>query len=224
MEGQCGMGWKKGSLLSHHLARMCKWAGHLFDIGKEPKTCDKVLLNIVTVRIGQTTWFCYQNTNSIVKFSIPPLSCSQKPYATSLVAILTAGYTTWSQTSSYQRMHSLFRDGNRNFEFTIVMYHMDNGQRSYKPQAKHAERMILPGSSQNLKLCTLYKIIHGHFCFPLMYSSPISASITFILCTHQCLSIIFVPSSVSIWNHLPHEALTAHSITSFKSSVSPLFL
>jgi len=38
--------------------------------------------------------------------------------------------------------------GNRNFEFTIVMYHPDNGQRSYKPQAKHAERMILPSSSQ----------------------------------------------------------------------------
>ena len=29
------------------------------------------------------------------------------------------------------------------FEFTILMYHLDNGQRSYKPQTKHAERMIL---------------------------------------------------------------------------------
>ena len=50
-----------------------------------------------------------------------------------------------------QRMwqHSLFRDGKGNFEFTIVMYHPDNGQRSYKPQTKHAERMILPSSSQN---------------------------------------------------------------------------
>jgi len=38
--------------------------------------------------------------------------------------------------------------GNGNFEFTIVMYHSDNGQRSYKPQTKHAERMILPGNSQ----------------------------------------------------------------------------
>jgi len=34
------------------------------------------------------------------------------------------------------------------FEFTIVMYHPDNGQRSYKPQTKHAERMILLSSSQ----------------------------------------------------------------------------
>ena len=51
---------------------------------------------------------------------------------------------------THQRMQlcSLFRDGNRNFEFTLVMYHPDNGQRSYKPQTKHAERMILPGSSQ----------------------------------------------------------------------------
>ena len=28
------------------------------------------------------------------------------------------------------------------------MHHPDNGQRSYKPQTKYAERMILPGSSQ----------------------------------------------------------------------------
>jgi len=38
-----------------------------------------------------------------------------------------------------------------NFEFTIVMYHPDNGPRSYKPQTKHAERMILPSSSQNTR-------------------------------------------------------------------------
>jgi len=34
------------------------------------------------------------------------------------------------------------------FKFTIVLYYQDNGQRSYKPQIKHAERMILPSSSQ----------------------------------------------------------------------------
>jgi len=28
------------------------------------------------------------------------------------------------------------------------MYYPDNGQRNYKPQTKHAERMILPSSSQ----------------------------------------------------------------------------
>ena len=34
----------------------------------------------------------------------------------------------------------------------------------------------------------------------------------------------FVPSSVSIWNNLPHEALIAPTITSFKSFTAPLFL
>jgi len=43
---------------------------------------------------------------------------------------------------------SPFRDGKRNFEFTMVMYHLDNSQRSYKSQTKYAERMILPSSSQ----------------------------------------------------------------------------
>ena len=38
----------------------------------------------------------------------------------------------------------------QNFEFAIVMYHPDNGQRSYKTQTKHTERMILPSSSQKI--------------------------------------------------------------------------
>ena len=33
-------------------------------------------------------------------------------------------------------------------KFTMVMYHLDNGQRSYNSQTKLAERMILPSSSQ----------------------------------------------------------------------------
>jgi len=42
------------------------------------------------------------------------------------------------------------------------MYHPDNGQRNYKPQTKHAERMILPGSSQKysqtyLRVCGSWK-------------------------------------------------------------------
>jgi len=39
------------------------------------------------------------------------------------------------------------------------MYHPDNGQRSYKPQTKHAERMILPSSSQ--KHSWTYLWVHG---------------------------------------------------------------
>jgi len=31
------------------------------------------------------------------------------------------------------------------------MYHLNNGQGSYKPQTKHAERMILPSSSQKYR-------------------------------------------------------------------------
>jgi len=41
-----------------------------------------------------------------------------------------------------------FRMATENFEITIVVYHPDNGLRSYKPQTKHAGGMILPGSSQ----------------------------------------------------------------------------
>jgi len=36
----------------------------------------------------------------------------------------------------------------------ILNLHPDNGQRSYKSQIKYAERMILPGSSQNTHKCT----------------------------------------------------------------------
>jgi len=52
---------------------------------------------------------------------------------------------------------SIFRDGKGKFKFTIVMYYQDNGQRSYKPQTKHADRLILPSSSQKYlrTYCTL---------------------------------------------------------------------
>ena len=36
--------------------------------------------------------------------------------------------------------------------------------------------------------------------------------------------IAFVPSTISIWNTLPHVALTATSITTFRSHVVPFFL
>jgi len=48
-----------------------------------------------------------------------------------------------------------FRDGKENLEFTIVMYYPDNGQRSYQPQIKHADRMILTSSHKNSCKCTL---------------------------------------------------------------------
>ena len=52
-----------------------------------------------------------------------------------------------------------------------------------------------------LSLCTLYKIIHGHFYFP-----------------------DNVPNTISVWNHLPQDALTAHSISSFKVHTAPPFM
>ena len=82
-----------------------------------------------------------------------------------------------------------------------------------------------------LKLCTLYKIIHGYFYFPpnvfIPQVSRQSYSLPLIHQPHahtNAFQSSFVPSSVSVWNHLPHEALTAHSINSFKSLVAPLFL
>ena len=82
-----------------------------------------------------------------------------------------------------------------------------------------------------LKLCTLYKIIHGYFYFPPNIFVPqVSKYNSTLPLLHQpfahtnTFKSSFVLSSVSIWNHLPHEALTTQSITTFKSLVAPLFL
>ena len=80
------------------------------------------------------------------------------------------------------------------------------------------------------KLCTLYKIVHKLIYLPvdiLPLRSNLSAPVPLL---HQPYARTnsffssFVPSSVSLWNNLPHEALTAYSIHSFKSSLCPLFL
>ena len=42
------------------------------------------------------------------------------------------------------------------------------------------------------------------------------------LCSYQCSS--FVPSSISVWNHLPHDALHTHSAYSFNSHIAPFSL
>ena len=34
----------------------------------------------------------------------------------------------------------------------------------------------------------------------------------------------FVPSTISIWNHLPYDALIAPSLRTFKLNTAPLFL
>ena len=80
------------------------------------------------------------------------------------------------------------------------------------------------------KLCTLYKIVHKLIYFPvdiLPLRSNLSAPVPLL---HQPFARTnsffssFVLSSISLWNNLPHEALTADSIHSFKSSLCPLFL
>ena len=82
-----------------------------------------------------------------------------------------------------------------------------------------------------LKLCTLYKIIHGYFYFPPNVFIPqVSRHSSSLPLVHMprartnAFQSSFVPSSISVWNHLPHEALTAPSINSFKSFAAPLFL
>ena len=82
-----------------------------------------------------------------------------------------------------------------------------------------------------LKLCTLYKIMHGYFYFPLNVFLPQvnrhSYSLPLVHIPHartNAFKSSFVPSTVSIWNNLPHEALIAPTITSFKSFTAPLFL
>ena len=79
-----------------------------------------------------------------------------------------------------------------------------------------------------LKLCTLYKIIHGYFYFPPNVFIPqVSRHSSSLPLVHMprartnAFQSSFVPSSISVWNHLPHEALTAPSINSF---AAPLFL
>ena len=76
-----------------------------------------------------------------------------------------------------------------------------------------------------LKLCTLYKIIHGHFYFPQDIFLP---NLTRCALPYQLQQIYartnafrssFVINSVSLWNNLPQEALHAQTIHSFKSGV-----
>ena len=61
----------------------------------------------------------------------------------------------------------------------MFMYYLDNVQRSYKPQTKHTERMILPSSSQNACKCTfectkLIELLHTQNDFGFVAIPPFS--------------------------------------------------
>ncbi len=81
-----------------------------------------------------------------------------------------------------------------------------------------------------LKLCTLHKTSMEFFCFPpnvFMPQPSRQISDLPLLCQPfartNAFQSSFVPSSISVWNHLPHDALTTHSTYSFKSHIEPLF-
>ena len=81
-----------------------------------------------------------------------------------------------------------------------------------------------------LKLCTLYKIIHGHFYFPQNIFLPkltrcaLLYQLQQIYARTNAFQSSFVINSVSLWNNLPQEALRAQTIHSFKSFIASLFL
>ena len=75
-----------------------------------------------------------------------------------------------------------------------------------------------------LKLCSLYKIIYGHFYFPpyVFTAQPSRTPLVSPLLNQphartNYYQSSFVPSTISVWNNLPHTALTAHTSQSFKA-------
>ena len=86
----------------------------------------------------------------------------------------------------------------------------------------------------HLKLCTLFKIVHGllyfpsHVVTPDVHSSRHHAySLPLLHCPYAHTTAFqssFVPSSISVWNHLPSEALHATSVRTFKLFTVPLFM
>jgi len=82
-----------------------------------------------------------------------------------------------------------------------------------------------------LKLC-IFKITHGLFAFTSDVFTPHPNRHHYnnfsLLCQPfartNSFQSLFVLSTIAVWNHLPHDALTAHSSFSFKSRISPFFV
>ena len=82
-----------------------------------------------------------------------------------------------------------------------------------------------------LKLCSLYKIIYGHFYFPpnVFIAQPSRTPLVSPLLNQphartNYYQSSFVPSTISVWNNLPHTALRAHTIYSIIQSTHRTFL
>ena len=82
-----------------------------------------------------------------------------------------------------------------------------------------------------LKLCTLFKIIHGLFPFTPDVFMPQPSRYNYDLpllyqpfAHTNAFQASFVPSTISTWNHLPPDALTAPSPSTFKLNITPFFL
>ena len=99
------------------------------------------------------------------------------------------------------------------------MHHPDNGQRSYKPQTKYAERMILPGSSQ--KYSRTYLWVRGSWgtdCRKRQISSSsffFLSSFSYKTCRTCILKTLTCQAEVFCWWYMqimePLQSLQARS-------------
>ncbi len=105
-----------------------------------------------------------------------------------------------------------------------------NWDSGYQDLLDLTQMSILGNRRLYVKLCTLHKIIHGLFCFPTNVFIPQPNRHTTLPLLYQpfahtnAYQSSFVPRTISVWNHLPNDALTAPTTHSFKTNIAPLFL
>ena len=132
------------------------------------------------------------------------------------------GILTFSKTSN------LWRTYKNKYGLKMCLKRWDLG---YRELLHLAQIPTLENRRIYLKLCTLFKIIHGLFPFTPDVFTPQprrhNYNLPFLYQTfahNNAFQASFVPSTVSIWNHLPPDALTAPSPHTFKLNIAPLFL
>ena len=102
---------------------------------------------------------------------------------------------------------------------------------NYHDLLQKANLPALVNRRNYLKLCSLFKIVNGLCFFP---SDIITERVSYfhtgpplLFCPFartNSYKFSFIPSSVSLWNNLPTDALSSQSFSTFKSYISPLFL